>query len=738
MKTLPITLRALAVLAFGVAGTLPATVSAQDTTVKDDESVDDIIVTATRLPRHQKDIAGTVSVITDADIEEQMTTDLADLTRYQPGVTMNTAGRGGNQGFVIRGIGGNRVLTLIDGVRSNDIYSAGPASYGKDAFEVDDLRAVEIIRGPASVLYGADAMGGAVILRTKDPRDYLGSDDSYIGVRTGYSSANSQSKIGVTGAFQTGSVGHFIQYTDRRFEEMDISGDASLNPQDGSSQGLYYKGVWEPSDIHQFKFTAEALEEDIDYVLESDLSTSVTESLGNDTTERYRASLQHVWQAQGALADEVDTQLYWQRTEGLQHTLQMRTSYSFIDPTFPPSFGGTDAERDTDFEFNQDTTGLGVMLTKTLASGSVDHAVVYGVNIDRTDTERPRNRCETELSTGNVTCDISAFPFAAPESFPNKTFPDTETTRTGIYIQDEITFGSSGFVLIPGIRYDRYEMDPTIDGLLDIDAFGFEVVKVEESEVSLNLGAIYDLTENVALFAQYAEGFRPPNFDEANQAFVNYGFGYATVPNPELKPETSQGVEIGLKADMGNTFWSISVYENSYDDFISSTFIGVDSGISLFQDQNVGEARIRGAEAQATWAINDAWELTGAVAYARGDDEVANQPLNSVDPLNGVVAVRYTAPASRWSIESRLTLVDAKDRVVDEDSVTADGYGLLDITGRYAFSDRASLRIGLFNVTDKEYARWTNIQSFDADDLDSIALAQEPGFNFRANLNFNF
>ena len=88
-----------------------------------------------------------------------MVDDLDDLARFQPGVSMGTDARGGNQGFSIRGIGGNRVLHVIDGIRSSDIYFGN----GKDTFEMDNLQNVQIIRGPASVLYGADAMGGAVV-----------------------------------------------------------------------------------------------------------------------------------------------------------------------------------------------------------------------------------------------------------------------------------------------------------------------------------------------------------------------------------------------------------------------------------------------------------------------------------------------------------------------------------------------------------------------------------------------
>src|SRR3990172_7113758 len=174
----------------------------------ENKPLETITVTATRLPRNIEDIAGTVTLITDAEIEQQLSVDIDDLIRYQPGITMDTAGRGGNQGFIIRGIGGNRVLTLIDGVRGNDIYNAVVSGYGRDIYEIDDLKAVEIIRGPASVLYGADAMGGAIILRTRDPGDYLDKgENAYIGVRGSAASGDEQYKAGFTAAVQRGDLG---------------------------------------------------------------------------------------------------------------------------------------------------------------------------------------------------------------------------------------------------------------------------------------------------------------------------------------------------------------------------------------------------------------------------------------------------------------------------------------------------------------------------------------------------
>lgn len=709
-----------------------------------ERSIEEVVVTATHLPRTLDEIAGTVSLISDADIERQLADDLNDITRFQPGLSMDTASRGGNQGFVIRGIGGNRVLTIIDGIRSSDMYAAGPASYGKDAFEVDDLRAVEVIRGPASVLYGADAMGGAVILRSKNPQDYLDAGKtSAFSLRSSASSVNDHYKGGLAYAFQQGSLGSVVQYTRRQFGESAINGSARLNPQDGESDNWMVKSVWTPGTAHQLQLTLDSAAERIDTRMDSELTTSVKRSDGSDTTDRLRASLVHTWTLENAVADTIETQLHWQRTAAEQFSQQLLTSYAFVNRADRASYGGTSAERSSDFEFNQTTRTLGVLLAKTLEIGNTQHAMVYGFNTDRTETERPRHRCDTQVSTGAVSCNIPSYPFAAPEVFPNKTFPDTTTARTGLYWQDEITLGSSGFTVIPGVRYDRYDMTPHPDALLNgggnISNYGgFNVVEVEERQLSVNLGLIYDLSDSTSLFAQYAEGYRPPNFDESNQAFVNLGHGYATVPNPDLEPESSRATEVGVRANFSRTALSLALYNNVYDNFIESKTIGTVGSISLFQDANVGAAQIYGAEVTGLWQAGEHWQLRSSIAWSRGKDEISGRPLNSVEPVTGVVSARYDADTGRWSVETLLTLVGEQDRVSAPDRVTGERYSLVDLVGHYQLGEGASVRVGVFNLFDEDYARWSSIKGLAATDVGNIAKAQAPGTNFRVGVNYEF
>lgn len=726
-------------------GMIPAlTAMAPATAQPSAPRVEEVTITATRLPRTIEDIAGTVSLVTAEAMEKELADDLDDLVRFQPGVTLDTASRGGNQGFSIRGIGGNRVLTVIDGVRGNDIYAAGPSSYGKDSFELDTLKSVEIIRGPASVLYGADAMGGAVILNSKTARDYVGSESgSHFDLRASAADADAQYKTGATAAFQEGDLGLLAQFTHRQFEEQEVNGPGQLNPQDGESDAVLLKGYWDLAASQQLAVSLESYVDDNRTDIQSELSSSVFSSLGRDETERRRVGLEYNWHGELALVDGLQLVANYQNTEALQNTVQERTSYSFLNPMDPSTYSGTLARRETDFEFNQQTTALNLNLRKSLDGESASHEIVYGFNYDETETERPRNRCDEALSSGAITCSIAAYPFAPTEDFPNKTFPDSTTTRLGIYVQDEIRMGATGLTLIPGLRYDRYELDPRVDALLDgtgdIENYGgFAVTEVEESQTSFSLGVLYDINAQYSLFAQYAEGYRPPNFDESNQAFVNLGFGYATVPNPELGAESSKGIEVGVRADFDNAYVSLAAYQNRYEDFIESAFVGTQGSISLFQDQNVGQVEIRGVEATANVYLAPQWTLRSSLAWSRGDNKDSNTALDSVEPLTAVFGLGYDQADGRWGSEVLLTLVGEKDRVSSATAVTADSHAVLDLVSFVKLAESATLRLGVFNLFDEEYARWANIQGLDASSIATINNAAQPGTNFRLGVNIRF
>ena len=722
---------------FGMAFAAPASGQEEESS----DLIEELIVNATRLPRTIEDIAGTVSVITAEDLEREVAQDLDDLVRFQPGVSISTANRGGHEGFSIRGIGGNRVLTVLDGIRSNDIYHAGPSSYGRDSIDIDNIKTVELIRGPASALYGADAIGGAVVLTSREPRDYLEGDRVAFNLRASAADADAQYRGGFTAASQFGDVGLLAQYTNRQFAEQQVNGPGSLNPQDGRSDSLLLQLYWDVSAGQQIGISVDNFVEEIETLLDSEIGRSVSNSLGLDDTERLRVGVRYEWQAGLKMFDDLELDLNQQDTDATQYTEQTRTSYSFLNPRDPRTYRGTSARRESTFDFDQQTSAINLNLRKTVGAGALTHSLAYGASLEETDTQRPRNRCDEDLASGQTTCRISAYPFAPPEVFPNKTIPDTSTVRSGIYLQDEVVFGESGLTLIPGARYDRYRMeaipDPSLDGTGQVSGYGFPVESIDEGAASLSLGVLYDINADWSIFGQYAEGYRPPNFAEANQSFVNLGYRYATVPNPELLAENSKGLEFGLRASFPNAFLSVAAYRNRYTDFIETAFAGTRGPISLFQNRNIGEVKIAGAEINARIFLNEQWQARTALAYARGDNLSASTPLDSVDPLTLVAGLRFDAPSGRWGGELLLTAVGKKDRVSTPERVTADGYSVVDVVGNYDFSESVRLRFGAFNVFDERYARWINISSLNAESTTAIENAQQPGMNFRIGLQID-
>ena len=162
-----------------------------------------VTVVGTRTERRVDEVPASVTVITAETIETNLVTDIKDLIRFEPGVSVPTsparfsaalsgAGRDGNSGFTIRGMGGNRVLIVQDGVRVPDGFAFGAQSVGRGGYnDLDLVKSVEILRGPASALYGSDGIAGAVSFTSKDPSDFIEAGRNFgARARVGYNSAD--------------------------------------------------------------------------------------------------------------------------------------------------------------------------------------------------------------------------------------------------------------------------------------------------------------------------------------------------------------------------------------------------------------------------------------------------------------------------------------------------------------------------------------------------------------------
>jgi hemoglobin/transferrin/lactoferrin receptor protein len=240
---------------------------------------------------------------------------------------------------------------------------------------------------------------------------------------------------------------------------------------------------------------------------------------------------------------------------------------------------------------------------------------------------------------------------------------------------------------------------------------------------------------------------RSPPPEDVNIGLELPQFRVRAVPNPDLKAEQSDGYEVGARLETEALSMSASVFQTEYRDFIESKVnLGVDpaTGYTLFQSRNVAEARIYGAELAATARFDRWWPaLAGfsgrmAASFARGDDLVRDVPLNSVDPPQAVLGLRYDSPAGRWGLETMLTAVEAQ-REVDRsraDLYRTDGYATLDLLARVQLSRRLRLNVGLFNLTDEQYVEWSDVRGrVSGDPL--LPYYTRPGFNASLALRYD-
>jgi hemoglobin/transferrin/lactoferrin receptor protein len=687
--------------------------------------LDAVTVTATRNETTIGNVPATVTVIDSKEIDERNVNNIRDLIRYEPGVSVgNSPQRTGSGSYVIRGIGENRVLVTVDGVRVPDFpANSQPGTYFRDYVDLENVKRVEIVRGPASSLYGSDAIGGVVAYITKDPADYLNlfNKNWYTGLKSGYSSADSSFSETATLAARNGDVDMLLLLTRRDGHETENNGSREANPQDYSVNNALGKLVYHVSPVDQVRLTVEAVERNTDTDFRSDVGpvtgAVVTASKANDHTVRRRVSVDHVHSAQVGFVDSIRWQVAYQDVDRNEHSDQSRL------------VGGTSQRlRVTDQDFGQEIYSVDLQLQSNFNIASLPNRLTYGFDVDFTQTSRPRDRTEFNLTAGTSTKTV------AGESFPTKVFPDTDTLLGGAYVQDEITALDERLSIIPAARVDYYKMTPHSDFAFERNNNAGPVGEVSAAEVSPKLGALYRLTDTYSIFGQYAHGFRSPPYDDANIGFTNTAAQYRILPNPDLEPETSDGFEAGVRGAFkdGSSF-SITGFYTLYKNFIENRQVGVEAGTNflLFQSINLDKVTIYGAEAKGRWQFHPRVSLLGAVAYARGEDEQTGNPVDSVDPLKGVLGLRYDDP-DNWGAELIGTAVAPHNRVSNPTLFKAPGYGTLDLIGFWNFNPNLSLNVGLFNLLDKKY--WIAQDTVGvAANSSQLELYTQPGTTFAVN-----
>lgn len=710
-----------------------------------------ITVTATRAPVLQEEAPATVTVITSEDIADQLATDIKDLVRFEPGVSVRRAparfgaaigatGRARNEGFTIRGIGGNRVLIQVDGIRAPQGFSFGPQDAGRGGFaDVGLVREVEILRGPASALYGSDGLAGAVSFVTADPVDLIGAADIGGFVTSQFSSEDEEFAQTAALAGQSGNVSGMIAYVRRDFAELDNRGTndgtgaarTAPNPQDGASDAVLAKLVWD-NGPHRVRLTGEWLDAAVATRVLSGLGPAFTfgpdpvwivdDLTARDTNRRQRASLDWTYDGgSGAAIEHAFVSAYWQETQDRQFAFEERTS---LTATPAP-------DRERRNTFDNRIYGVTGEARTSFAFGGTEHRLALGGDVSWTRQAGLRD---------------GTFP-GRGESFPTRAFPVTGFTLGGLFLADEITLLDGALTLFPALRFDFYDLDPTADPQLTT----FTPQGQSGSRLSPKFGATLKLAPEVILFGNYAQGFLAPTPSQVNNFFEFVAGGYTSLPNPDLRPETSESWEAGARYVADRFSLQLTGFRGDYDNFINQQVVSggfTPQNPAIFQFVNFAGARIEGIEARAEMKLDNGWNARAALAYADGetfDQAGARLPLDTIDPFSLVAGVGYRDPAGRFGGELILThnarkQADALERAADGSDlfVRPAASTILDLTAFVALTERLKLRAGLFNLTNETYALWSDVRGLRREDAGILDAFTRPGRNLGVSASYRF
>lgn len=692
---------------------------------------DQIVVSATLTPVKIEDLPVTVSVKTAEQIADEMVTDIKDLVRFEPGISVqrqparfnaaaSATGRAGNEGFNIRGIGGNRVLIQVDGVRVPDGFSFGAQSAGRgDYVDLGLLKSVEIMRGPSSALYGSDGLAGAISFTTSDPADFLEGGQSVGGlVRAAFASADNEFEETAIVAGRSGNWSAMAAYTRRDWNEMDNQGTVggsgatrtAPNPQDGRSNAVLARLVYEPAGGHKLRLTGEYLDTYLFTQGLTGLSPTVELLEGTDTGKRKRVTLDWSWQGDGPISF-ARAAVFWQDALDRQFTDEDRTPLA-------------DRERLNTFENR--VLGFAADARANFTTGALAHELVFGADVNTTRQQGLRDGTVPPVG----------------ETFPTRAFPTTDFIRAGAFMGDQITLG--GLTLYPALRFDWYKLSPQADPLLP----GFAAAGQSASRVSPKLGAVWKLSEAVRLFANYANGFKAPEPGQINQFFQNPAQGYISAPNPALGPERSESFEGGVRLSGKGVSLDITAFSSRYRDFISQEVVGggfTPANPAVFQFVNLDRVNVHGAEARFEARAKSGLHANLALSYAHGDVIAPGDlrtPLSTVDPLKLVMGLGFRDPQGRFGGQIIATHSARKEEGRTTGLCTPACYRptaftILDLVANARVFDGMTLRAGVFNLLDEKYAWWSDVRGLASTSTITDAFTQ-PGRNASVSLSYRF
>lgn len=729
--------------------------------------------------------AGSKTTLTAAEMQNKGTTDFGSVMRYEPLISAtgtsggSSAGksgfdRSGYTGYNIRGLESNRVGLDVDGIPQPDATGRSYASraglntfgIGRDYLDPYMYGLVEIESGATSTAKANNAIGGAVSFQTKSPDDYLSPyKTTYFGYQTDYDSANRSWHNGITAAAGDETLRGVFVYSRRDGQETRNNSDTlDAYPANWHSNALMTSGIWQPNDDHKLTGTVDYYDK-TNHTHYDTWDTSGNSILGTSqqqsTTRRWGVSLKDEWTPANAFIDSLTSKVYYQQTQAHDNTW-MPTSSGSMERVYS--------------DYNVDTYGFETQLMKNLGR----HELSGGLNGRVTETKRPF-RQEPAPSVYSIIMQPDA---------------DSRSYALGGFIQDRIQFDldGHGFDIVPGVRVAHQTTKPQNLSSLTTGSDVLDEASVEtlygkensDTQVLPSLSFNYDITPSLMTYFLYKRGAQFPN---ASQLYGSWNLGssyagsaqYALIGNSDLKTETSNNLEWGMKGQVvDGVSLKTAVFYNTYKNFIANTrytrannpsqFTNVPSNIyTIYQAENRDKAYIYGGEVTTkvnfgTWYEEvNGLSATFALGYSEGKSKSSYSgdsyvDLDSVAPMKAIVGVAWDDPAKRYGAAVTATFVKGKKAEATSresftnsngatlpdsstDYMRVPGYGMVDMTAYWQAAKNVKISGGIYNLTDRKY--WDYLSSrqlTDANNQDAYdkALAVMPGRTYQLGVNIDF
>jgi hemoglobin/transferrin/lactoferrin receptor protein len=683
-----------------------------------------VIATRTALP--ESDIPASVGGLARGDLQQLAAADAADLLRFEPLVDL-PFDVGGNDAFVpyqspgyssytIRGVGGNRVLLQIDGIRQASVFSMSGGTR-RDLFDPWLLSSLEIFKGTASSLYGSDALGGVVALSTGSSVP-PGANRLDVGLR--YHQANEGRALLGMASVAEGPWALRLGHVRRKASERENFGDVPENPESIRSDHSLASLHWEPSRQHGFRLTGELFTRKARYDLDSaegfqpQLLLDLTEVSFASDQKRERISLDYSWTPDPSPVESASLLIYAQSA---------RTDARSRQVGEPPGSFGRGRDRTDRISFQQEQTGLEGNLTLRQEAGAWAHRLTGGISLESATAENGFLRTDP-LAVNPVQNLIGMAP--------------SRTLRGAVYLQDEIRWRKAG--LIAGLRLEHYAIEPEntkpyVNRLNKRLPTGFPPLRAIDYDLTSwapSLAFSYHWSEELMTYARYARGYRQPTAGEFTGLFF-HGAEFVLLPNSELEEEVSDAYEAGLKWLSERAEVQVAVFTTDYKGFFETVATGekLDPedplSLEIQQIRNVSAARLSGFEISSRWHLfppdpdrATRLQLMATLGQAWGENRNTGAPLASVSPMKAVGGLSWEAVDGRWNALLTSTYRAEHHDPPTETIFVPEASLVWDFSASYRPVDGLRLEAGIRNLTNERYHIWANSNQ-------GIHFADNPG-----------